>query len=322
MECNKVKRIIKYTVIAIILSVFGFGCSSDLTESNSLSKEYLVIEGIKDNSIFFEEKNTPYSFSLKSNGTWHIIDIASWLNIDHISGSGNQTIKVTVNSSTFEEPRDTIFRIVADKDNTLERKINVHQSPTVIDLKIIGKRVLSFGEYEGTDSFKIKSNVRWYINAPSWCKSIVPKEGDGKDNSLNVSLTCFATDEYNERRGWIFLTSEDYPLYKDSIEIKQAPVSFIRGSKKDLELDPEGGEKSFTITSNILWTIEGDASWFETTEEPSGTTNEGAVITGVKLSFKPNKTGSPRHMKMVIVPNNSDMLNISWPININQDNIK
>lgn len=112
-------------------------------------------------SISVASSGGTYSINIMSNGEWTATTIPSWISLSQISGSGNTTITVSVDTYTLSaRTNDLIFSTI---DNTAT--VEISQSATIPSLSLSPSTIIA--PYTGgTYSLTINSNYYWSITVP------------------------------------------------------------------------------------------------------------------------------------------------------------
>lgn len=269
----------KFIPIVIMLSVFCFGCSSDLTESNSLSKEYVEVRGIEGSNISFMNGKLTRDITIESNNDWKIdIDYLSgedpWLTVTPDSGKGGESVRIEANDYYTPSSETRIAKLKLSVGNW-NRAIDVSQQSIMIKL-IASPSRLKINKDEGGRIY-ISSNVEWTSTYEEF-------DSNGQDNwyrlkksgtSGNDSLIIVPTGSNNtfSRRS---STLTIYPKVLDLKDSIRYPELFQRVQifqDKDPELyweipgDPFNktvffrhthGTREVKVYSNVRWELPKD----------------------------------------------------------------
>lgn len=127
---------------------------------------------------------------------------------------------------------------------------------------------LSFTSPAGSLSFTISSNTSWSIKSDKdWC--MVSSSSGSNNATLTVNVT--ENTSTSSRSATITISSTDAGSVK--INVTQAAAnSDLLLNKNNLSFTATGGSDSFTITSNVNWTITSDQTWC-TVSTSSGSKN-------------------------------------------------
>ena len=166
-----------------------------------------------------------------------------------------------------------------------------------IDLTVTGEGTFDFTSEEGSETFDVTSNVPWEIQVTSegmWL-SVDPMSGDGGKAPQAVTISVKANDTGDPREGSIVIT----PLDGDKPEANIKTLTVKQTSSVSLVLDPADkleefgsseGEKTFTVTANVPWSISEDGlpEWVTVKPMSGAGTGEAEQVT---VSVAQNTTG-------------------------------
>ncbi len=166
-----------------------------------------------------------------------------------------------------------------------------------IDLTVTGEGTFDFTSGEGSETFDVTSNVPWEIQVTSegnWL-SVDPMSGDGGKAPETVTISVKANDTGDPREGSIVIT----PLDGDKPEANIKTLTVKQTSSVSLVLDPADkleefgsseGEKTFTVTANVPWSISEDGlpEWVTVKPMSGAGTGEAEQVT---VSVAQNTTG-------------------------------
>ena len=166
-----------------------------------------------------------------------------------------------------------------------------------IDLTVTGEGTFDFTSGEGSETFDVTSNVPWEIKVTSegdWL-SVDPMSGDGGKASETVTISVKANDTGDPREGSIVIT----PLDGDKPEANIKTLTVKQTSSVSLVLDPADkleefgsseGEKTFTVTANVPWSVSEDGlpEWVTVKPMSGAGTGEAEQVT---VSVAQNTTG-------------------------------
>lgn len=166
-----------------------------------------------------------------------------------------------------------------------------------IDLTVTGEGTFDFTSEKGSETFDVTSNVPWEIKVTSegdWL-SVAPMSGDGGKAPQAVTISVKANDTGDPREGSIVIT----PLEGDKPEANIKTLTVKQTSSVSLVLDPADkleefgsseGEKTFTVTANVPWSVSEDGlpEWVTVKPMSGAGTGEAEQVT---VSVAQNTTG-------------------------------
>ena len=140
---------------------------------------------------------------------------------------------------------------VGDLDGVVVRKeYKQSANPTLR----VGKTSLSFESAQGQQTFTIESNANWAITAPDWC-SLSATSGTG---NATITIAVGENTSQDERSGDIVVSGPEG--LSATIKVTQAgkplpPAPTLAVNAVALTFESAQGQQSFTIESNVNWTI-------------------------------------------------------------------
>lgn len=145
-----------------------------------------------------------------------------------------------------------------------------------------------------TVELTVTSDVDWSIKTDaSWISSLRPS-GGVKGVSTTVKVSIDANKEFDSRSALLNITAGSSVL--KSVEVKQGYIMSAYASTNSFIVSGEGGDKTFTVTSNGDWTIESDSEWL--TVSPA---NGGKGEFEVTLTAAPNVGDSSREGILTLI---------------------
>ena len=241
------------------------------------------------------------TFTIKSNSSWTVTsNKPSWCTVDKSSGSDNATIKVSVTDNTSESSRDAIITVNA---GDITKQVNVTQDGTQLKLSV---DKLSYSPGSDSKTFTITSNGSWTVssNKTSWCT--VDKSSGSNNATIKVNVT--ANTSVSSRDAIITVKSGDITR---KVNVTQEGVILNVGTDK-LSFTPNSSSKTFTITSNGLWTVSSNKTSWCTVDKSSGSNNA-----TIKVSVTDNTSVSSRDA--IITIKSGDL---TRQVNVTQDGIQ
>jgi streptogramin lyase len=231
--------------------------------------------------------NSSASFDITSNITWNAISNQSWLTLSGTSGSGNGSITATAAFNPTETTRSAV--ITVSGSGVTSKTITVTQAATLLT---VSQTELGIAVSDNsTASFIIASNIGWtVISDKSWLTlSAASGTNDG-------SITITGSANTNEITRSAIVTVSGNGISK-TVTVTQTATT-LTVSQTALEIAVSNNSTgSFTITSNVGWTIVSDKTWLSLSAA-SGTNNGSITVTGLV-----NANESPRSAIVTVTGN-------------------
>ena len=248
---------------------------------------------------YFPLSGVKRSVAVVSNAAWEISSCPSWITTSVKSGNaGNTSFDMEVKENK-DLSRDGVIVI---KNAALSYRINVIQSGVQLEL---GKKELPFNNAKSSDTFTIKSNSSWTVTSdkPSWCT--VDQSSGSNDATIKVSVT----DNTSESSREAIITVKAGNVSKQ-VKVKQDGI-ILTVSEKSIPFAPGSSSKTFTITSNVSWTVSSDKTSWCKVDKSSGSNNA-----TIKVSVTDNTSESSRDA--IITVKSGD---VSKQVKVTQDGV-
>ncbi len=242
---------------------------------NPVSKPEESFLTVSPSSLAFDAASGSKSFTISSNVSWTVTSDQSWCTVNKSSGSRESTIEVSVTANT-SETSDRTATITVQGEGITAKTVSVSQARKEPDpFLTVSPTSLTFDATSGSKSFTISSNVSWTVTSDqSWCT--VNKSSGSRESTIEVSVTA-NTSETSDRTATITVQGEGITAKTVSVsQARKEPDPFLTVSPTSLTFDATSGSKSFTISSNVSWTVKSDQSWC-TVNKSSG--SNGASVT-------------------------------------------
>lgn len=219
-------------------------------------------------------------FEISSNASWHISSNQDWCKPVVASGNNNQSIKLVIASNEHTEKREAEITVVAEnKKRSKTQKIIIKQNAR--PYLQISTTSFDFNKEKVTDSFTISSNLSWTIvSDKDWCEVT---SAMGKDIQ-RVGFTVNANETETEREATITVSADTLVR---KIKIKQTgvekPQAELTLSTREIRVGNKEETVSFSITSNVLWSITSNQEWCKSTTS-AGINNKNNIILNISAN--------------------------------------
>lgn len=132
----------------------------------------------------------------------------------------------------------------------------------------------------GNGTIMITSNTQWTgISSDSWL-NFSPSSGSG---SVQVSISAPINNTGGERSAILTFTDQTNKVTAATIIVQKA--AFLTINPTNMTFESAGGSNSFSIDSNISWTVSSNDSWC--TVNPSSGSGNGNVTVNVAANPDP-----------------------------------
>ena len=250
------------------------------TETVSITQEGGKLE-VSPGSLSFSSSSDSKDFTISSNVSWTVSSDKSWCTVNKSSGSNNATITVSVTANTSTSERTATITV---KGGSITRTISITQGVGKLE---VSPTSLPFTSSGGSKDFTISSNLSWTVSSDkSWCT--VNKSSGSNNATITVSVT--ANTSTSERTATITVKGGSITR---TISITQGE-SYLNVDPTSLSFESSSGNKNFSISSNLSWTVSSDKSWC-TVNKSSGSNNA-----SVTVKVTENTTTSKREATITI----------------------
>jgi hypothetical protein len=167
---------------------------------------------------------------------------------------------------------------------------NLEQSqPT---LKLNKEAIVIEGDTAAVVTFEINSNADWKVQSYQGWLHVSPETGSGK------SVVTVTVDENNDdeaRTGKVEVVAGNL---KESVSVSQSETVNLVLSKKEVTLNDldNGDQVTFTVTSDVEWTLESTSDWLTVTP----TRGRGGRAVAVTATAGMNITPGTRNGEIVV----------------------
>lgn len=247
-------------------------------------------------TLVYETDGGSQSFTVDSNTDWTQKLLHGGLGA--IIRNGNM-LTLTVNKNTSAEERfDTVYIYATNKEIKESAQVYVQQKGLDPVLEVTPDS-LKFGSDAGTGNFRIQSNLNWEVTCEcekgDWCHITSDKTGTSNGTvTLSVDQNPLGAED---RDAVVTITTS---ALTKKVNIHQAPgekpvLKIIPSTLDTLKYENTGGTNSFTVESNVDWSVTcSDNSWchIETHEGTGVGTKKVNVTVDLNPAEAPERTCS------------------------------
>lgn len=228
---------------------------------------------LSPSAITFAPDNGTKTLSITSNTAWTVTSNTDWCKLNKTSGTGNQSVNVTVNTNYGTTTRTAIITV---KAGNLSKTVTITQAFFVLS---VSPSNVYFPLQEATTSLTINTNSTWNISdiPTQWC-IVTPTSGTG---NATVTIKNMAANSSANREATLTVKAGNL---ERKITLKQDGVT-LSISSAELTFEKAGGTKTITATSNAAITASSNATSWCTVSVSGGT---------LTIKVTPNTTVSIR----------------------------
>ncbi|MCF8297575.1 MAG: T9SS type A sorting domain-containing protein, partial [Saprospiraceae bacterium] len=229
------------------------------------------------------------NFTITSNVAWSATDDATWLSLSPASGNGNGTLTATFTANTTVNPRTATLTFTGS--GVSNQTVTVTQAGITANLSI-SPPSQNVASSAGNTSFNILSNTSWSAVTNATWLSLNPTSGNG--NGM-LTATFTANTSANSRTGTITVSANG--ASQTATVVQAGSSNYLTITPVNQNATAAAGSKTYTINSNVSWTLSDDQSWL-TVSPDTGSGN--ATITA---TYSANSNSGPRIATITVVGN-------------------
>ena len=257
----------------------------------------------------------PLVVNVSSDTDWLIEDVADWVIVDPVSGSGNGSFSVNVRKNESAKPRETSFT-VRTSDGSVKRVFSVNQEGAESYFRLDSQAAEVKAE-GGKVAVTVIANIEYSYEIPvEWIKEV---DVVGNVHTFEIE----ANEDISQRRATISFCGNGNCLPFIITQAGKIPQHVLEVDRKDLSVPASGTDVPLqvNVTSDTSWNVESDSGWCMVT--PSSGINNGVfnVTVGENASSEPrvalitvsSSDGfASREIAIIQAPASSDTEDDSW----------
>lgn len=300
-----------------VISFIGNGETIPFTveQDACVSDSYLELNTSGWSGLSADYDGDPLVVEVYSNTDWMIEDVADWVIIDPVSGSGNGSFSVTVSKNESIITRETSFT-VRTSDGSVRRVFSVNQKGAEPYFRLDSQSAEVKAE-GGKVAVTVIANIEYSYEIPvEWIKEV---DAVGNVHTFEIE----ANEDISQRRATISFCGNGNCLPFIITQAGKIPQNVLEVDRKDISVPASGTDAPLkvNVTSDISWNVESDSGWCMVT--PSSGINNGAfnVTVGKNASSEPrvalitvsSSDGfASREIAVIQAPASSDTEDDSW----------
>lgn len=180
-----------------------------------------------------------------------------WTTIDKAKGNGDITLGVSANANAATSSRNARIKITST-DGSIVKYVSVIQEGKEDYLNASAAGIShNYTASTGPAVIKITSNMSWTLEYPDWI-SVSPTSGNG-DGEFNVIFTENTTGE--DRMDVITVKGATITKYITVGQFKEIRDHHLDIEPTTLTFNGDGGELSFIVYSDAVWSVTSPTSW-------------------------------------------------------------
>ncbi len=225
---------------------------------------------VSESSFTFDSEGGEGSFDVTSNTSWTVSSTGDWCTVSPKSGKDNAKVTFKVSALTETSPRKATITVKTSNGKYQDVEIS-QNGAEVFD---ISPREVNISYVESEFEVKVTATMGFQLSSkPEW----ITETGSTKNNITTTYLFKAAENsDKAERKGAIVFCNDKEECVPVSVTQEgktENPVLSV--STESLQFDSEGGEQTFTVSSNVDWTVSSPQSWCSVT--PASASGNGTV---------------------------------------------
>ena len=227
--------------------------SAGITQSVNLTQAaFSPVLSVPSSNVGFNSFGGSFGLIITANEDWVINRSSSIFTISTMSGVGNKTVGISINTNPTANVRTEVITITS---HGLSVIMNFTQSGSTLQFSI-SNSALSFTGMGGSKTLNVISNAPWTISGLSENYSATPTYGT---SSAVVTITAGMYVGLTKRGESLSFKALSSSL---SLELSQLALDpILEVSSNELSVPQVGGAVTLTISSNFAWNIVADESF-------------------------------------------------------------
>lgn len=246
-------------------------------------------------NLEFNGQGETIKFQILSNVKWNITSSHSWCQVSPISGNGDQEISVTLGRNPNASKRSANLTITSTTSGVSPVEVNIIQEQGEAPRLTLSAKSTNFSNSGGTKTISVDSNIAWHVEYTSDWFTATPTESTSGNGTITITAKQNPAMA-SKKESTIYVCSE---LGKDPITITQDPGAegYITPSTTSININANAQQTTFTVDSNIDWTVSSTESWCTVSSNVSSlsgvvtvnvTKNTGTSVRTAKITLKSN----------------------------------
>jgi len=254
---------------SVLASVFG-------TPTNNLT--------VSPTTLSFASGAASSAVAVTANVSWTVTDDQTWITATPVSGANNGSFTVSATANTGTTSRTGTVTVTG---GGLTRTVSVTQAAPTANNLTLSQTSLSFASAAASSAVNVTANVSWTVTDDQTWLSASPTSGSN-NGSFTVSAT--ANTGTTSRTGTVTVTGGGLTR---TVAVTQAgtTASTLTVSATSLALASSASTGTFSITSNVSWTVTDDQTWI-TVSPASGVSNATVTVSAIANTATTSRSGT------------------------------
>ena len=223
--------------------------------------------------------------AVTANVSWTVTDNQTWITASPTSGANNGSFTVSATANTGTAARTGTVTVTG---GGLTRTIAVTQAAPTANNLALSQTALSFASAASSSAVNVTANVSWTVTDNQTWITASPTSG-ANNGSFTVSAT--ANTGTASRTGTVTVTGGGLTRTIAVTQAGQSTTTTLNVSTTSLALGSGATSGTFSITSNVAWTVTDDQSWVTVTPT-SGSNNATVTVNATANTATTSRTGT------------------------------
>ena len=201
------KHLINLSSIVLLAALFSVGCKKD--------KEIVTFRVSGTALTNISADGAEKTFDVESSVPWTVTGAEDWCKVEPQSGTGGETVAVTISENTVSERRNALLTVRADGFDPVGIPVSQLEKPAFA-FTAEAETMTGISPRGATKEIAVTSDVPWTVTgATDWCR-VGPKSGTG---SKTVTVTIFENSSSENRSTALTFSAGGYEAAR--IEVSQ-----------------------------------------------------------------------------------------------------
>jgi len=232
---------------------------------------------VSPTSLSFASAASSLPVSVTANVSWTVTDNQTWITASPTSGANNGSFTVSATANTGTAARTGTVTVTG---GGLTRTISVTQAAPTANNLTLSQTALSFASAASSSAVNVTANVGWTVTDNQTWITASPTSGTN-NGSFTVSAT--ANTGTASRTGTVTVTGGGLTRTVSVTQAGQSTTNTLNVSATSLALGSAISSGTFSITSNVAWTVTDDQTWITVTPT-SGSNNATVTVNAISAN--------------------------------------
>jgi len=222
--------------------------------------------------------------AVTANVSWTVTDDQTWITATPVSGANNGSFTVSATANTGTTSRTGTVTVAG---GGLTRTVSVTQAAPTANNLALSQTSLSFASAAASSAVNVTANVSWTVTDDQTWLSASPTSGS---NNGSFTVSAAANTGTTSRTGTVTVTGGGLTR---TVAVTQAgtTASTLTVSATSLALASGASSGTFSITSNVSWTVTDDQTWI-TVSPTSGVSNATVTVSATANAATTSRSGT------------------------------